>query len=798
MVLKFFNRTPFGTKDPLFGRDLSFFVFTLPVFGFLKSWSLGTLVLTIVVVGFLYLVSGKIAFEPNKVTITDQAKRHIIFLFSLVALVAAWNYALKILNLPFEDRGLISGARFTDAKIVRPASFLMMAVAVLTFVLSLVGRKKKSFKEPLVGFGILIGAAILVTGIIPGIAQQLSVRPNELVKELPYIKNSIEFTRLGYNLNNIEREEFPVADSLTASDFTSDTGIAKQIRLWDHDPLKTTFRQIQTFRLYYDFFDVDVDRYRFGDELRQVTIAAREINYTKVPAEAQTWVNERLQFTHGYGLVMSPVNEIGEEGLPVLFVKDIPPKVSVPIDVDRPEIYFGEMTLPYVIVNTELPEFDYPKGETNITTRYEGTGGILIKGALRKLLFAIHLKSFELIFTGYLKPDSRLMIYRSIQERIPKVAPFLRYDKNPYPVVHDGKLFYMLDAYTTTDRIPYSKRTAAGYNYIRNSVKITMDAYTGDVKFYIFDENDPIIKTLKKIFPTMFKDKSEMPEGLFEHIRYPMDIFSVQSELYATYHMTDPTVFYNKEDKWDVPQEIYGGEVTRAQVQTQTQTQTRTPVIPMVPYYAIVSFQDRGTANEFVLILPFTPINKNNMVAWLGAKCDPRDYGKIIEYSFPKQKLVFGPMQIESRIDQKPEISQLFTLWGQAGSKIIRGNLLIIPVKDSLVYVEPVYLQAEQSELPELKRVIAGYMDRIEMGLDLEDALSRIFGAAAARPAERAETVITSKGVVESVSINELIGKAGTYYEEAQQKLRAGDFAGYGASIKKLGEVLEQLKQRSE
>jgi uncharacterized membrane protein (UPF0182 family) len=651
----------------------------------------------------------------------------------------------------------------------------------LTFVLSLIGRKRKSFKEPLVGFGVLIGAAILFTGIVPGIAQQLAVRPNELVKELPYIKNSIEFTRLGYNLNTIKREDFPVADSLTAADFTADTGIAKQIRLWDHDPLKTTFSQIQTFRLYYDFHDVDVDRYTFGNELRQVTIAAREINYNKVPAEAQTWVNQRLQFTHGYGLVMSPVNEIGEEGLPVLFMQDIPPKISVPISLDKPEIYFGELTLPYVIVNTELPEFDYPKGETNVTTRYEGTGGIPIKGGLRRLLFAIHLKSFELIFTGYLKADSRLMIYRSVQERIPKIAPFLRYDPNPYPVVSDGKLFYMLDAYTTTDRLPYSKRTAAGYNYIRNSVKITMDAYTGDVQFYVFDESDPVVMTLKKIFPTMFKDRSEMPAGLLEHIRYPMYIFGVQSDLYSTYHMTDPTVFYNKEDKWTIPRELYSGEE-----------------INMVPYYAIVNFQDRGTANEFVLILPFTPINKNNMVAWLGAKCDPQDYGKIVEYAFPKQKLVFGPMQIESRIDQKPEISQLFTLWGQAGSKIIRGNLLIIPVRDSLVYVEPIYLQSEQSELPELKRVIVGYMDRIEMGLDLEDALSRVFGKAGARPAERAETVITDKGVVESVSINELIRKAGAYYEEAQRKLRAGDFAGYGDNVKKLGAVLEQLKQRSQ
>ena len=778
MILKFANRTPFGTKDPMFGRDLSFYVFTLPIFGFFKSWSLGTLAITIIVVGLLNLVSGRITLEQNKATISDQAKRHLIFLFSLIALIAAWNYALKILNLPFVNRGLIAGARYTDARIVRPASYIMMAVAGFTFVLSLTGIKKKSFKEPLIGFGVLIGAAILLTGIIPGIAQQLSVRPNELVRELSYIKNTIEFTRMGYNLNSIEREAFPVADSLTAADFSPDTGINKNIRLWDDRPLRTTFRQIQTFRLYYDFFDVDVDRYRFGKDLRQVTLSAREINYGQFPFEARTWVNERLQFTHGYGLVMAPVNEIGEEGLPQLFVKDIPPKMSVPLQIDRPEIYFGELTLPYVIVNTDLPEFDYPKGDTNVTTRYTGSGGIPFKNPLRKLLMAIHLKSFEIVFTNYLKPDSRILIYRSIQERIPKIGPFLKYDPNPYLVVSGGKLYYMLDAYTVTDRIPYSQRYREGYNYIRNSVKITMDAYTGDVKFYVFDDKDPIVQTLKKAFPTMFKDKGEMPADLLEHIRYPSYIFGVQAELYSTYHMTDPTVFYNKEDKWTTPKEIYGDAET-----------------DMVPYYAIVRFPDKGMEEaEFVLILPFTPSNKNNMVAWMAAKCDPKDYGRIVEYKFPKEKLIFGPMQIESRVDQQPEISQFFTLWGQKGSKIIRGNLLVIPVKDSLIYVEPVYLQSEQSELPELKRVIVAYMDNIAMGNNLEDALAKVFGTAGEKSARKAESIVTEKGVTESRSVKGLIEQAGAYYDEAQQKLKSGDFAGYGESVRRLGDVLKKLE----
>jgi uncharacterized membrane protein (UPF0182 family) len=780
VILKFLNRADFGYTDPIFSRDVSFYVFTLPVFLFLKSWSLGTLILTLIAIGFLYLVSGKISFQQNNVTITDQAKKHLIFLIFLIAVIIAWNYWLKVYQLLFSRRGLIFGAGFSDVKVSWPAFYIMIAVSLFTGVLTLIGMKKAKFKHALIGFGLLIGAAIVITGIVPAVVQQISVRPNELVKELPYIKNNIDYTRRGYNLNIIERESFPVEDSLTAADFTPEEGITKNIRLWDHRPLKATFSQIQEFRLYYDFYDVDVDRYHFGNEYRQVMLSAREINYNEISPEARTWVNEKLQFTHGYGLVMAPVNEIGEEGLPVLIVKDIPPKISVPLKIDRPEIYYGEETVPYVIVNTKLAEFDYPKGEMNVTTNYAGSGGIPIKNSLRKFLLAIRMKDLEIIFTQYLNPDSRFMVYRSIQERVPKIAPFLRYDPNPYLVVSGGKLYWIMDAYTTTDRYPYSTPDRDGFNYIRNAVKITVDAYNGDVVFYVIDKEDPILQTYGNIFPNLFRDISEMPEGLYAHIRYPLYIFNIQAGQYSTYHMLDPQVFYNKEDKWTIPREIYG----------ETETD-------MIPYYTIIKFA-QNNEEEFVLILPFTPVNKNNMLAWMAAMCDPENYGRIIEYKFPKEKLIYGPLQIESRIDQNSEISQLFTLWSQKGSSVIRGNLLVIPIRDSLIYVEPIYLRAEQSELPELKRVIVGYQDSISLGLTLEDALYEAFGVPeavrAVAPAEKEAEAMPSA----ILGIRELIQKAGSYFTEAQNKLREGDFAGYGESIDQLSEVLTELKDRTE
>jgi len=778
LLQKLLHRSVFNITDPLYQRDLSFYVFVLPFINFLKNWSLGVVVLTTAVVGLLYLISGSITYADKKPRVNTRAVRHLLFLALLVSILIAWHYWLKGYFLLLSPRGIIFGATYKDEKVLRLAYYIMIAVALFIAVLIGFGASKRRFKPLLVGYGILIGGAVLITGIIPGIVQQFSVIPNQLERELPYIKYNIEFTRRGYNLQDIAVRPFPVSDTLSADDFSPGTGATKRIRIWDERPLKTTYKQLQEFRLYYDFSHVNVDRYHFSDDFRQVMLSVRELNYDQLPQTAKTWVNQRLQYTHGYGLVMSPVNEKGSEGLPLFFIKDIPPKVSVPLRIDRPEIYYGQGTTEYVIANTKLEEFDYPKGDANVFSSYKGSGGIEIRSFFRKILIALRLKDWQILFTSYLKPDSKLMIYRSVQQRVPKIAPFLLYDPESYMVIDEGRLYWMRDAYTTTNMYPYSTPTAEGYNYIRNSLKITVDAYNGNVTFYVIDKQDPLIQTYRKIFPALFKDIEEMPPGLRTHIRYPFHMFKVQAGIYETYHMSDPEVFYNKEDMWATPQEIYG----------DTQAD-------MIPYYIINRFPELENPEQYVLMFPFTPSNKNNMVSWIAAFSDPQTYGKMIEYQFPKEKLIFGPLQIESRIDQNSEISQLFTLWSQSGSEIIRGNLLVIPIKDSLIYVEPVYLVSANSQLPELKIIIVAYQDRLGFAPTLEEALGQVFGTSSARVAPAEEAEPTALPPLED--IGRLIEQALENYNAAVEKLRQGDFAGYGELIMQLEADLEELSAQS-
>jgi uncharacterized membrane protein (UPF0182 family) len=783
---KLLHRTAFGLSDPLFQRDLSFYVFVLPFYNFLKGWSLWTVVLTTAIVAVLYIISGNVSYTNKRITVSIRATRHLLFLGLLISVLVAWHYWLKEYYLLLSPRGIIFGATYKDVKVLRLSYYFMIGVALSVAILIGIGAARRRFKPMLIGYAILIGGAILITGIIPGLVQQFSVIPNQLQRELPYIKYNIEFTRRGYNLQNVEVQPFPVADSLSAGNFAPRTGATKRIPIWDQRPLETTYKQLQEFRLYYDFSYVNVDRYHFGDDYRQVMVSARELNYNQLPQIAQTWVNQRLQYTHGYGLVMSPVNEKGPEGLPLFFIQDIPPKVSVPLAVDRPEIYYGQETTEYVVSNTKLEEFDYPSGSANVFTSYSGSGGIPIGGFGRKLLIALRLKDWQILFTNYLKPDSRLMIYRSVQQRVPKIAPFLLYDPDSYLVVNEGRLYWIRDAYTTTNMYPYSTRTFEGYNYIRNSLKITVDAYNGDVTFYVIDGKDPLIQTYRKIFPDLFKDISEMPEGLRAHIRYPYYMFKVQAGIYETYHMTDPEVFYNKEDMWATPKEIYG----------DTQTD-------ILPYYILNRFSELKNPEQYVLMFPFTPTKKNNMVAWIAAFSDPGQYGKMIEYQFPKEKLIFGPLQIESRIDQNSEISQLFTLWSQSGSKIIRGNLLVIPIENSLIYVEPVYLVSANSQLPELKIIIVAYQDRLSFAPTLEEALGQLFGATVARAAttigvQTAMTPVAPGAAAQAEDLSRLIQQALADYNAATRALQSGDFAGYGERIERLKAVLEELAARSQ
>ncbi|MBA7545944.1 hypothetical protein ES705_38326 [subsurface metagenome] len=598
--------------------------------------------------------------------------------------------------------------------------------------------------------------------------------PNEGTKERPYILNNIESTRIAYGLDKIKEEEFPVKEEISFEDIEKNDETIRNIRLWDWRPIKQTLKQIQAIRLYYDFNSVDVDRYYFNGNYQQVMVSPRELDKDKIPEQARTWVNEVLTYTHGYGVVVNPVNKISGEGLPELLIKDIPPVSSVNLAITRPEIYYGEITKGYVIVKTKAKEFDYPKGDENVYSTYAGNGGMPVSSPWRRILFSIKYSNMQILLTTNLTSDSRIMINRNIQERVKKVAPFLGYDKDPYMVISkEGKLFWIQDAYTISSNYPYSTPVSGGYfNYIRNSVKVVIDAYNGTMDFYIIDQKDPVVEVYNNIFPQLFKNFDQMPEDLKQHIRYPKDLFQVQAELYSTYHMTDPDVFYNKEDYWTIPNEIYA----------ETE-------IKMEPYYIITKLPGHER-EEFILMTPFTPSTKNNMIAWLAAKNDQPDYGNLIVYKFPKEKLIFGPMQIEARIDQNSEISQQLTLWGQKGSTVIRGNLLVIPIEESIIYVEPLYLRAEMGEIPELKRVIVSNGSDVVMGNDLEEALGKLF----ARTFEEREIVITG----EEKTLKDLIKEAARYYESAQEFAQEGNWSRYGEELQKLEQTLRLLQEASE
>ena len=573
----------------------------------------------------------------------------------------------------------------------------------------------KKWQWALYAVGLYFVALIGLSWIYPAIIQQYIVKPNELAKETPYIENNIKFTRLGFGLNKALEQPFPLKDTLTYADIEKNQATIHNIRLWDRRPLIQTYKQLQEIRLYYDFKSVDVDRYHFKDKYTEVALAARELAPSQLPAPARTWVNRHLVYTHGYGVVMSPVNEVTGDGMPKFIIQDIPPQSINSIQVTRPETYYGEETDEFTIVHTKTHEFDYPKGNQNVYTSYQGKGGVQISSLFRRLVYAYDLSDLNILLSGYITHESRIMFHRIITDRDSTIAPFLAYDSDPYLVVGgDGHLYWIHDAYTTTSMFPYSEPVSRGqgrytFNYIRNSVKVVIDAYNGDVSYYVIDPSDPIVRTYAKIFPTLFKPIDKMPAFLRQHLRYPMDLFIVQAQMYATYHMTDPQVFYNREDLWNIPQAVFSGAAQS-----------------ILPYYIIMRLPG-ATSEEFILMLPLTPSKKDNMVAWMCARCDGRDYGQLLIYTLSKDKLIYGPMQIEARINQQPNISSELTLWGQQGSSVIRGNLLVIPIEHSFIYVEPVYLQATQSQMPQLKRVIAVEDGRLMMEKNLDAALRAVF-----------------------------------------------------------------------
>ena len=771
VVLKALNAVSFGAVDPIFGRDISFYLFNFPLQKFVQGFVFSTGLMSLVAVGWIYLTSGGFSFEGFKFSFAKGVKAHFAVLLAGLALVFAWGLWLGSLEILYSARGVVFGAGYTDVNAQLLGYNLQIFVLMIVAVLLLINIFQKDYRLPIAGIGAYLVIAIAMGGIYPAIMQNLQVKPNEISMEAPFIANAIKFTRLAYGLDRIEEKEFAADQKLTLRDLKRNNLTISNIRLWDPRPLIKTYRQLQGIRLYYDFADVDVDRYMIDRKYQQVMLSPRELVADRLPEKAQTWVNRHLIFTHGYGLCLSPVNERTPEGLPDLLIKDIPPVTKTNLKIDRPEIYYGEEANDYVIVNTEEKEFDYPKGDKNVYTSYAGSGGVLVKSFWRKLAFAIKFSDLKILLTGYIKPSSRIMFKRSIAQRVREVAPFLRYDRDPYLVIFDGKLFWIQDAYTTSDLFPYSDPTGSGFNrfnYIRNSIKIMIDAYNGSMSFYIVDEADPIAKAYQKIYPKLFKPLKKVPQTFKDHFRYPYDLFMIQAHKYAAFHMDNPQVFYNQEDLWNVPKEVYAGNEQ------------------LMDAYYIIMRLPQEKKEEFLLMLPFTPNNKDNMISWLAARSDMPNYGKLIVYKFPKDKLIYGPRQIEARIDQQTEISQQFTLWGQVGSRVIRGNLLAIPIEQSILYVEPIYLEASNGELPELKRVIAAYDKNVAMEPGLDAALSNVFSG-------RVTTARARVDVPSGLSAKDMARKALQIYDQAQSRLREGNLGAFGDQLRELQKILQDL-----
>jgi len=774
-LLRFLNGVPFRLSDPLFNRDIAFYVFQLPFIRHLYGWILAVLILTLASTAALYLTRRAFTFIPPATFYSTVAsQRHLFFLVAILFFVAGFGFWLDLSDLPFVKRGVVYGAGYTDVTTQVWVLYVLMSLSVLAGLSFLFMIFRRDWRLP--ALIVVVFMLVLVSGrsFYPTFIQKFIVVPNEMTLEKPYIERNIKYTRLAYGLETIEDREFPALENLTLKDIQQNHPTIKNIRLWDYSPLLQTYSQLQEIRTYYKFLGVDNDRYMINGEYRQVMLSARELSYAALPS--RTWINEHLTYTHGYGAVMSPVNRISKEGLPEFFIKDIPPVPSTDIRISRPEIYYSETATDYIFVRTKRPEFDYPVGDKNVYSRYEGKGGVPLS-FIKKLLFAARFQSLTILLSDDITSDSRIMYYRSVRDRVARIIPFAVLDADPYLVVSpEGRLLWFLDGYTTTDRFPYSEPTPKAGNYVRNALKAVVDAYDGTIQFYISDPTDPIIQTYDRIFPGVFKKMGEMPEGIRSHVRYPPGLLSLQARMYRTYHMRDPQVFYNKEDLWMIPQATTGGGEQE-----------------MRPYYTIMKLPEEKK-EEFILLLPFTPSKKDNMSAWMAARCDMPNYGKLIVYNFPKQRLVYGPRQIVARINQDPVISQQLSLWNQRGSQVIPGSLLAIPIEKSILYVQSIYLASEKGQLPELKRIIVAFGNTIVMEENLETALQRIFGGEQLREKQppTATAASTPQGATPG---KQLISQAASHFRRAQELLRQGNWAGFGEELKKMESILNTLEK---
>ena len=780
LVLQYLDATPFGEPDPLFGRDAGFYIFTLPLLDLVRNLLLVIVGLALLGSGALYAISGELRLSRRGLDAGRRPRRHLGVLIAagfLLAAVTAWIDMPRMLTSP---AGIIHGASYVDVMVRLPMLQALMVVAGIgaaATVYAAFSATTWPVAAALVAWIVVwAGGGVLAAGV-----QQLLVTPDEQRKEAPYIARNIAATRTAFDLDRIEERQVSGDASLTLADIADNAETINNVRLWDHQPLLDTFGQIQEIRTYYEFASVDNDRYVVDGEYRQTMVSSRELNSDSLPN--RSWINERLQYTHGFGVALGPVNQVTEEGLPVLFIRDLPPRSETDLAVDQPSIYFGELSNDYVLVNTGTDEFHYPEGDDNVSVRYDGAGGVPLGGLFRRLLFSLRFRSYEILVSGQLDAESRLIFHRNISDRVAAIAPFLRYDSDPYLVIADGGLYWIRDAYTASGDYPYATPVTDRINYIRNSVKVVIDAYNGTTTFYLAQPDDPLAATLAKVFPDLLQPLDAMPDALRSHIRYPEGIFALQTAVYSTYHMTNPAVFYNREDEWEVP--VIDNE-------------------QMEPYYTIMKLPGEQRA-EFIQMLPFTPRGKNNLAAWMVARSDGEHYGKMLVFQFPKQKVVFGPSQIVARINQDQEISPQITLWNQQGSEVIQGTLLVIPIEEALLYIRPLYLRASGGRIPELKRVIVAYQNRIVMEETLDQALTRLFGSAPPVPAvSPLPAVFASTGAAGGLPADlaapgaageqALARQANEHYSRAMQAQRQGDWASYGAEIERLGSVLELLE----
>ncbi|MBN1314684.1 MAG: UPF0182 family protein, partial [Anaerolineales bacterium] len=777
--LDFLNGSAFGKTDPVFGQDIGFYVFRWPFLQLLANWVLW-------LVGFalfgVAIIRGSEQIDTRRIKLDAGAIVHLTLLAALFLAVRAWEYHLQRYDILYSVHGALHGAGYTDINVSLPAYNILSIVLLAASALMLVNIYLRKLWPVWIPLAVWLVVSFLMLDVAPSLVQRLLVTPDELAQERPYIERSITFTRQAFGLDAIQETPFAGTQALTYDDLDKNKETITNIRLWDWQPLQRTYSQLQEIRTYYEFGDVDVERYELEEGPRSVMLAAREMRTDQLVERAKTWLNEHLIYTHGHGLVLNAVNKVTEDGLPQFLVRDIPPRISDPaLAIDRPEIYFGESSNDYVIVGAMEDELDYPQGDTNVYTRYEGSAGVQLKNIWRRLAFSIRFGDLPVLISQSITRDSRVLMYRSIQDRIDVVAPFLWLDEDPYLVISQGRLYWFQDAYTYTERFPYSDNvewSGRVANYVRNSVKIVIDAYNGNMTFYASDPDDPILKTYSRIYPNLFTSIDEMPAEMRQHIRYPQDLFTIQAQMYLTYHMRDTQVFYNREDLWQQAIEVRGSQET-----------------PVEPYFVIMSLPDKPES-EFMLMLPLTPAGKDNMIAWLYADSDGEDYGEMGVLQFSKQELIYGPRQVEARIDQDPVISQQLSLWNQRGSQVIRGNMMVIPIEKGLLYVEPVFLQAESGRLPELKRIIVVHGSQIAMGETLADALVSVFSGQAPAFTEPIEG--TEEQSVPTGSIAELVKIAQEHYDAAQQCLAKGDWACYGQEQENLSQTLQALLELTE